>query len=242
MEQFAPKAEAYLPEPKFRYAPSRREIDFAQIVAAGGDMVEALKLASLVTEEEFQAADRAQLYRMGTKLLSTPAVQERIDYYLILHKASMSITVERIEQELASVAFSDFALLYHKEDGPVEWVEDIFAAPNPDGSRPQVQKPKWRAGDPVRNPHDLPRHIRAAVKEWGFDKDGVLKAKFHDKLKAAHLMADLEGYLNESNRTKATQINISIGDGKGEAPARRIEGRVIDTPAMPPEEDLGCLG
>lgn len=223
MNGYAPKAESYLPEPRFRYAPNQREIDFAQIVSSGGGMVEALSLAGLVTQEEAASATRSQLYQMGTRLLSSPAVQERIDYYLQLHKASMNVSVERIQQELAAVSFSDFAHLFHKEDGPLQ--------PDPyDPTAPP--RPSHRAGDPIRNPHELPRYLRAAIKEWRFDKDGCLVAKMHDKLKGAQLLGDLQGYFAEADRAKAPQINISIGDGQGTAPPSRPrqveEARVID--------------
>lgn len=234
MEQFAPQTENYLPEPKFRYTPSAREIDFAQMVASGADVGEALVVASLITEKERQAASSARIRRMAYKLLSTPAIQERLDYYLMLHKASMSITRERIQQEMASVAFSDFAQVFHKEDGPMVERPDIFAEPDPEtGEYPLKLEPEYRAGDPIRNPHHIPRHIRAAIKEWRFDKDGCLVCKFHDKLKAASMLAEMEGYMDEANRAKAPQINISIGDGQGAPPPRPVEGRTIE--ASPPE-------
>ena len=228
--QMAPRTESYLPEPRFRFAPNQREIDFAQIVAAGGDMVEALSLSSLVTPEEAQAATRSQLYAMGVRLLSSPAVQERIDYYLRLHKASMNVSVERIQQELAAVSFSDFAHLFHPTDGPLQ--PDPF---DPEG--PHI--PAYRAGDPIRNPHDLPRHLRAAIKEWRIDKDGCLVVKMHDKLKGVQLLGDLQGYFAEADRAKAPQISISIGDGQGLAPARRAS--IEDAQIVEPDPLPDCL-
>lgn len=249
MTTFAPKAEIYLPTPKFKYAPPAKEIDFAQLVAAGKPPVEALLLTGLVSKAEAVVATRAQLYGMGTRLLSSPAIQERIDYFLVLHKASMTVSVERLQQELAAVSFSDFALLFHPEDGPLQ--PDPFHPIN-DPSPPRMV-PSHRAGDPIRNPHDLPRHIRAAVKEWGYDKDGCLKAKFHDKLKAGQMLGDLQGYFAEADRAKAPQINISIGDGLGSAhrlpnavrPALPDEAQVIEVSPVtvePEQLDLGVLG
>jgi len=247
MTDFAPRAEVYLPEPKFKYAPPAKEVDFAQLVAAGQDITTALTLTGLVSKEEAQAASRGQLYRMGTRLLSSPAIQERIDYFLVLHKASMTVSVERLQQELAATAFADFALLYHPEDGPL--MPDPFH-PIDDPNPPRLI-PSYRAGAPIRNPHDLPRHIRAAVKEWGYDKDGCLKAKFHDKLKAGQMLGDLQGYFAEADRAKAPQINISIGDGQGTAhrlpnairPATVEEAQVIEAPPINNNpNDLGVLG
>jgi hypothetical protein len=182
---------------------------------------------------------------MGTRLLSSPAIQERIDYFLVLHRASMAVSVERLQQELSSVAFSDFALLYHPVDGPL--VPDPFH-PIDDPSPPRLI-PSYRAGDPIRNPHDLPRHLRAAIKEWGYDKDGCLKAKLHDKLKAGQMLGDLQGYFAEADRAKAPQINISIGDGQGTAhrlpnairPTTVEEAQVIESTPIN-STDLGVLG
>jgi len=214
-QTLAPKAENYVPAPKFKYAPNQREIDFAQIVAAGGDMVEALSIASLITQKEKESATRAQLYGMGTRLLSNPAVQERIDYYLLLHRAGMDISAARIQQELAAVSFADFAQAFHKKDGPVVSKKNPhYDSNNPDSKEFEDQY-EWRAGDPITNPHHLPRHLRAAIKEWKIDKDGIVCIKYHDKLKAAHTLGEMEGHFDAANRAKAPQVNISIGDGKG---------------------------
>jgi hypothetical protein len=230
-ETFAPRAENYLPEPKFKYAPNQKQIDFAQIIASGGDLVDALSISSLITAQEKEVASRSQLYAMGTRLLSNPAVQERIDYYLLLHKASMSISAERIQQELAAVSFSDFAQVHHKEDGPLVERKNLYHDPEDPNSKETFTEPEWRAGDPIRNPHHIPRHVRAAIKEFHIDKDGIVKVKFHDKLKAKKMLAEMEGYMDESNRAKAPNINISIGDGRGMEPPRepkKVEGKVIE--------------
>ena len=205
-EQLAPRAENYLPAPKFTYAPNQRVIEFAQIVASGGDLVEALSVSSRITAEEREVATRAQLYAMGTRLLNNPAIQERIDYYLILHKASMSISVERIQQELASIGFSDIAECFDEH------------------------------GRQRTNIKEIPRHIRAAIKEYHIDKDGIMRVKLHDKLKGIQMLGDLEGHFDEANRAKAVQVNVSIGDGKGVAPTRTRE--IID---ITPEDPMECL-
>ncbi|MCK5132072.1 MAG: terminase small subunit [Candidatus Sabulitectum sp.] len=236
-DSFAPAAENYLPTPQFKYSPNQREIDFAQIIASGGDLIEALSIASLVTAEEREKSTRPQLYAMGTRLLNNPAIQERIDFYAILHKASMDISVERIQQELAACSFSDFAQVFHKEDGPIVQKKNPFHDPEDPESEELLLEPEWLAGEPIKNPHHLPRHIRAAIKEWGFDKDGVMKVKFHDKLKAVKTLGEMEGHFDESNRAKATQVNISIGDGRGTEKAREI----IDVTPERERPELDCL-
>jgi hypothetical protein len=233
VESFAPKAESYLSTPKFKYAPNQKQIDFAQIVAAGGDIVNALSISSLITEQEKTKSDRAKLYQMASRLLQNPAIQERLDYYTLLHKASMSVAVERIQQELAAVSFSDFAQLCHEKDGPIVSVRNEYYDPGNPESKEFIEKYEYRAGDPIRNPHHLPRHIRAAVKSWHFDKDGILKFKLHDKLKATQMLGDLEGHFDEANRAKATQVNVSIGDGRGMEPQKALpenieEAEIVD--------------
>jgi hypothetical protein len=79
------------------------------------------------------------------------------------------------------VAFADFALLYD---------------PN--------------TGRPITNPHQLPRYIRAALKEWGFDKDGVLKAKMHDKNVSLKALEEMGGFYDEANRAKAPQVTVNL--------------------------------
>lgn len=185
VEQFAPAAENYIPAPKFKYAPNQKEIDFSQIIASGGDLVDALSIASLITAEEKEAATRSQLYAMGTRLLNNPAIQERIDFYLVLHKASMDISAERIQQELAAISFADIAECFDE------------------------------SGQQRTNIRKIPRHVRAAIKEYFIDKDGIMRVKFHDKLKAVRTLGEMEGHFDEANRAKAPQVNISIGDGKG---------------------------
>lgn len=219
---FAPRSENYLPEPKFKFAPNQKQIDFAQIIASGGDLVDALSISSMITEQEKTAASRAQLYAMGTRLLSNPAVQERIDYYLMLHKASMNISAERIQQELAACSFSDFAQVFHSSDGPMVTRTNPFHDPKDPNSQPSVTEPEWRAGEAISNPHHIPRHIRASIKEFYIDKDGIVRIKFHDKLKAVKTLGEMEGHFDESNRAKAPNINISIGDGRGAEKPREV--------------------
>ena len=236
IENFAPRAENYMPEPKFKYAPNQKQIDFAQIIASGGDLVEALSISSLITSQEKEAASRAQLYAMGTRLLSNDAIQERIDYYLMLHKASMNVSVERIQQELASCSFADFAQVFHDTDGPIVSKRNPYYDSENPGSKEFTEEPEWRAGDPIRNPHHIPRHVRASIKEFHIDKDGIVKIKFHDKIKAVKTLGEMEGHFDEANRAKAPQINVSIGDGKGMEKPREV----IDiTPAAP--EPVDCL-
>lgn len=207
VDSFAPPAENYLPAPRFKYSPNQREIDFAQIIASGGDLVEALSISSLITADEREAATRPQLYAMGTRLLNNPAIQERIDFYLVLHKASMDISAERIQQELAAVSFADIAECFDDQ------------------------------GQQRTNIRQIPRHVRAAIKEYFIDKDGVMRVKFHDKLKAVKTLGEMEGHFDEANRAKAPQVNISIGDGKG------LMGKsdIIDITPEPDNPDLDCL-
>ena len=177
---YAPESESYLKAPSFDYAPTQKEIDFAQLTASGVAPVDALAAASLVTQEEALTSPLAELKRMANTISLRPGVEERYDYYLILHKASMSLTVERMQQELAAVAYADFANAYH-----------------PDGL-------------PITNPHDIPRHLRAAIKEFGFDANGQPKHKYHDKIKATQLLGDLTGHFDAAHAAKAPQVTVTL--------------------------------
>lgn len=206
-QQLAPAIEVYAPQPRFKYAPPQRQIDFAQLIAAGAAPVDALIEAHIVPPHDAETTPQKVLYKMAATLLRTEAVQERIDHFVVLHKLGMESTVERIKQEAASMAFSDFAL-----------------STDPD------------TGDPITNPHELPRHFRAAVKEFYIDANGNHRYKFHDKIRALQMLGDLEGHFDESNRSKAPVVNINLGDGGAKPPPIDI------TPQPTTEVDpMDCL-
>jgi hypothetical protein len=232
---FAPIAENYLPAPRFKYAPNQKQTDFAQIVAAGGDLTEALAISSLITSQEKENTSRDRLYAMACRLLNNPAIQERLEYYIMLHKAGMNISAERIRQELAACSFSDFAKVFHTKDGPTVRQLRLYPPEGASGDDLYETVYEWKAGDPITNPHHIPRYIRAAIQSFHIDKDGIVKVKFYDKLKASRLLGDLEGHFDEANRAKAAQINISIGDGKGmdKNPIRPVHGQVIEVVETP---------
>jgi hypothetical protein len=197
--QFAPASENYLPTPDFEFSVTQKEDDFARFVAIGTLPTEALALASIITPEEESTTANPTLYRLAANLKKSRGVQERINHYYALHKASMETTVQRIEQELASMAFSDFALLYH-----------------PDGT-------------PITNPHDLPRYLRAAVKEWSLKSDGTYVFKMHDKTKAVQMISDLGGHFNAAKEAAAPKVTINLG---GE-PSHQREIDVTPSPTTP---------
>lgn len=178
--QFSPLAESYIQQPKFKYAPRPREIDFAQLIASGGAPVESLIHSAIISASDASLLSRKELYEMATRLLSSEAIQERIDHFTALHRASMEVTADRIRQEGAAIAFSDPALMQH-----------------PDGT-------------PITNLHDLPRYLRAAIKEFYIDNTGQPRYKLHDKLKAMQMIGDMEGHFNEAHKAKAPVVNVNL--------------------------------
>lgn len=209
---FSPPAVSYMPAPKFKYAPKQTEIDFAQLIATGADPVEAIVFSGIVTQEGADRLGRGELYRMASRLIRMEAVQERIDFFRQLHKSSMSVTVERMLQELAGMAFSDIADSYQLN------------------------------GRPHTNPHDIPRYARAAIKEFYIDKDGVVRIKLHDKLKAQQLIGDLEGYFNEAHRAKAPQVTVNLGSTPDkDGPPHRLARTQNDPQVIEAEYSEGGL-
>jgi hypothetical protein len=198
-QQLAPYAESYAPaEPEFQFTPTQREKDFALLVASGAAPTEALSACGIVSEADTLNLPRAQLYRMATRLLSSEAVQERIDYYRILHNHNLSVTADRLRQELAAISFADIAEAF--DPG---------------------------TGQPHTNPHDIPRHLRAAIKEFYIDKDGVTRFKLHDKLKAAQMVGDLEGHFDEANKAKAPQVTINLAQQTNITTASEDDSRPV---------------
>lgn len=191
MTQLAPTTESYLPEPKFKYTPKQQEVDFAQLIACGTDPVHALVTSGLTTSEA-ATANRARAYRKATQLINTEAIQERIDFFIILHKTSMEITASRILQEGAAMAFVDIA----------EVQEEVV---DEETGKVSLQM--------VKNLKDLPRHVRAAIKEVYTDKYGQMRYKFHDKLQALKMIGDIEGVFDEANRAKAPQVTVNLDSG-----------------------------
>lgn len=169
--------------PNFEYTLTQKEDDYAQLVAAGGDLVDSLALSSLVTPEEADILPRPRLYSLATRLMKTPAFQERYAFYRKLHAASLAVTVERLQQELASVAFSDFADLYET------------------------------TGEAITNPHNIPRHARAAIKEWYIDPlTNKPRFKMHDKHKAQQLLGDTIGAFNSAYAAQAPVVTVALAN------------------------------
>lgn len=169
----------------FVYPVTQKENDFAMLYASRFEAVAALARAALITHEEEALAHtdakvHSRLLLFATRLLNNPGVQERIRHYTPYHQASLAITVDRALQELASIAHSDPADLFHP------------------------------TGAPITNPHDMPRYARAAIKEFKIDKDGVVHTKFHDKLKALQMEGDYLGMFNEANQSKAPQVTVNL--------------------------------
>ena len=218
MNQFAPPTESYLPTPEFHHNPRQREVDFAQLIASGGDPVQSLIKSAIVPAPEATKLTRSELYKLATNLLRSPAVQERIDHFLILHRASMDTSAQRIKQELAAIAFVDPSLAMEDRAIPTPTEDD----PDATTTVPTM----------ARDIRTLPRYVRAAIKEFYVDRDGFPRYKFHDKLKSIQMIADLEGLFNEAHAAKAPTISFNLGGSTTEIGANGAP--VIDiTPTVP---------
>lgn len=191
---FAPPIESYLPTPTFKYSPRQREIDFAQLHAAGALPVEAIIKSGIVPREEANKLTRKQLYNKAATLLRSEAIQERVDHFRTLHRASMDVSATRIKQELAAIAFVDPALAMEDRTHIDPTTQEETTIPSM-----------------VRDIRTLPRHLRAAIKEFYIDRDGYPRYKFHDKLKSIQMIADLEGLFNDAHAAKAPTISFNLG-------------------------------
>jgi len=211
--QFAPQTESYMPVPDFKYSPRQREVDFAQLIAAGGDRVGSLIKAAIIPLSESNKLSQPELYALACNLLRSEAVQERVDHFSILHKASMTTSAERIKQELAAIAFVDPSL-----------VQEDHTTRDPDTD---VETTSTRE---VRDLRTLPRYVRAAIKEFYVDRDGIPRYKFHDKLKSIQMIADLEGLFNDANAAKAPQVTFNLGGSTTELKQAANLAPIIDHP------------
>lgn len=178
--QLAPAIENYAPAPSFELCATTRENDFAQLVAAGMSPAQAIVAVGIAKLDESIGVTAKVIEKQAKRLYLTPRISERIDYYHQLHQMGMNATAERVLQEAACVAYADFAQIFDE------------------------------GGVPYTNPHDIPRHVRAAVKEWGFDRDGRIKVKFHDKLKGLEMMGDMAGLFNEAHAAKAPTVTVNL--------------------------------
>lgn len=196
MKQIAPYMESYIPAPEFKYSPSVKEIDFAQLIGSGCDPVQALIESGIINKDQQGQFNHSQLYARAGRLIASEAVAERIKYYRLLHQQGMDVKLDHLLQEAAAIAHADFAGAFYNETIYDEEGREI-AVP----------------GMAITNPHDMPRHIRAAIKEFYIDKEGVVRIKWHDKMTAMKFIAELQGYYDEFYKNQKVQVNINLGSG-----------------------------
>lgn len=217
---FAPATENYAPAPKFRFSIGEKEDNFAQLVATGLTPTQAYVESRLAGQNPFQPSSAlpapkqspTHVYHAAARLYASEAIQERIEYYQVLHRQSMAVTIERLQQELVAQAFFDPATLFNED------------------------------GTPITNLHNVPRYARAALHSWEFNDKGEFKWKAKDSAKAQKMLGDILGVFNEAYEAQRSEINISLGDGRGtpqssrEGVPRQFNEAIDITPE--PEEDL----
>lgn len=128
---------------------------FAQELAKGKKADEAYKTAGY-------KPDRGH----ASRLASNGSVSDRVAELQGKAAAKVGVTVERVLEEMARIAFADIT-------SAVEWGEAL-AVKNADGDEYAVQ------GVVVKPSENLPPEVSAAISEIAKTKDGI-RIKFHDK-------------------------------------------------------------
>jgi phage terminase small subunit len=132
---------------------------FAQEVARGKSAAEAFVLAGYKPHESNSA-----------RLSGNERVRSRIEEILSASAQKAGVTVERVLQEYAKIAFADIT-------DAVVWGEAI-AVKDADGGDDRIVQ-----GVHLLDAADLPKHVTAAISEVKQTKEG-LSVKFHSKTAA----------------------------------------------------------
>lgn len=143
------------------------------------------------TEAAIEAGySKRSAYSTGHRLLKNAEIQSRIEKFRIKAQKRNDISLDRVLQELAAIAFLD-------PRDAVKWGPGEFKTQLDDGTIAQS------SGVELIDSATLPDHVARAISEVGNTKDGV-KIKFHDKLAA---LEKLGKHLGLADRTAEKQAD-----------------------------------
>jgi len=175
-----------------RLANARHEL-FAQAVAKGNSLVRAHEMAGY--------GSRAS---SATKLAKRPDIRARVAELIDQWSDDLSLSLERVLQELSRVAFSDirrvvqwsggkYAKITTTDDQGAESVEFVQR------QAPQVQ---------LLDSSALDAATAASIAEVSQAKDGTIRVKLHPKLPALQQLASHFSGLDDATKAKViSQVN-----------------------------------
>jgi hypothetical protein len=199
------------PEPHWNHQLNQQELSFARAYAASLDLHKAWTTAGFAPH-----TTKTKTMAAATRLLATPAVQERMVWFRQLAAAKMDLTDERLLNEVAAIALLD----------PLDFFD------------PDTQA--------IRPMHEIPSHARAAIAQFDVDvtedaaADGTIttrthtKVKFWNKLNALDLATKIKGLQN----TAAASSPVVVLNVKSPQPDTVIIDQQRVAVTVDPEEEF----
>ena len=134
----------------------------------------------------------------AAKVLSRPHVIERVDYYKSKVAAKLDIRVERVQAEVAAIAFMDPIDIFDIHDG-VMTVKSLDTVP------------PW-ARRAIMSIKQVTKHIGS---EGDGDKqvtvfETTLEVKFHPKVQALKMIAEFKNMFAENNKSLAPKVHLDL--------------------------------
>lgn len=172
-----------------------RQEKFAQLVASGRKIEEAFYTAGYASPatspiNPIRSKSNAYITR------NNPTVSARVDALLMQSADAVSVTNERIIEELAHIAFADITEV-------VEWDAAIpTLIPETNGEYALIQ------GVKLKPSNELPRRVRAAISEVRQTSTGIA-IKFHSKDAALEKLARIRNmFPKEAVTVNNNTINL----------------------------------
>jgi len=118
----------------------------------------------------------------GGELYNNPKIRNRIKEILQEQRKEYDVTVERVQKEIARIAFAD----------PSELLESF-----------------GQGMLSFKSLEEIPKRLRVAIKSFKVTKDGIT-VTFHEKTAALEMLAKHFGYFEEDNEQKRPQLGPAI--------------------------------
>ena len=129
----------------------------------------------------------------AAKVLSRPHVIERVDYYKSKVAAKLDIRVERVQAEVAAIAFMDPIDIFDIHDG-VMTVKSLDTVP------PWARRAIMSIKQVTRSMGDPDNAIF----------ETTLEVKFHPKVQALKMIAEFKNMFAENNKSLAPKVHLDL--------------------------------